>query len=162
MNKYFGGLFLVLTTFDMGIKQYVEETFKRGEKRETVISGLEFRRVHNKGFFLDSLDKYPKIIKSVSAILGGMIAIFDYQLFKRRGRWRTKLGMTILSAGAFSNIFDRLVRGYVVDYLGLKCKNSKLSKITANLADLYIVIGSTILPAIKGKTEGRNGNTDKK
>ena len=160
MSKYFGGLFLVLTTFDMGIKQYVEETFKRGEKKATVIPGLEFRRVHNKGFFLDSLDKYPKIIKSVSAILGGMIAIYDYQLFTKRGKLREKLGMTILSAGAFSNIFDRLVRGYVVDYFGIK--NSKLSKITANLADVYIMAGSTILSAIKGKTEGRNGNTDKK
>jgi len=160
MNKCFGGLFLVLTTFDMGIKQYVEETFKKGEKRDAVIPGFEFRRVHNKGFFLDSLDKYPKVIKSVSAILGGMIAIYDYHLFKKRGKLRTKFGVTILSAGAFSNIFDRLVRGYVVDYFGIK--NSKLSKITANLADVYIMIGSAVLSVVKGKTEGRNGNTDKK
>ena len=160
MNKYFGGLFLVFTTFDMGIKQYVEETFKKGEKRATVIPGLELRRVHNKGFFLDSLDKYPKIVKNVSVILGGLIAIYDYQLFTKRGKWGKKFGMTILSAGAFSNIFDRLIRGYVVDYLGVK--NSKLSKITANLADLYIAVGCSILPAIKGKTEGRNANTDKK
>lgn len=162
MNKYFGGLFLILTTFDMGMKQYVEETFKKGEERSTVVPGLVFRRVHNRGFFLNALDKYPAVIKSVSAILGGLIAIGDYQLFMKRGKWKRKLGMTFLSAGALSNIFDRLVRGYVVDYFGVKCKNSKLSKITANLADLYIVIGSTILPAVKGKTEGRNGNTDKK
>ena len=78
-----------------------------------------------------------------------MIAIYDYQLFTKRGKLREKLGMTILSAGAFSNIFDRLVRGYVVDYFGIK--NSKLSKITANLADVYILIGSLILSAAKTK-----------
>lgn len=144
MNKYFASLFLALTTLDMGIKQYVEETFKKGEDQNTKVPKLVFRRVHNKGFCLNVLDKYPVIIKSVSAGLCGAIGGYAYQLFHKRGKWIEKLGVTILGAGAFSNTFDRLVRGYVVDYFGIEYKNSKLSKITANLADIYILIGSTV------------------
>ena len=166
MNKYFASLFLALTTFDMGIKQYIEDTFRKGEERGTEGSKMVIRRVHNKGFCLNTLDKHPAIIKSVSGVLCGTIGAYAYDLFRKRGQWIKKLGMTFLGAGAFSNIFDRLVRGYVVDYYGFKHKNSKLSKITANLADLYVVIGSTIILAVKAafykKAEGRNGDTDKK
>ena len=66
-------------------------------------------------------------------------------------KWGEKFGITVLGAGAFSNTFDRLVRGYVVDYFGVRCKNSKLSKITANLADLYILTGVSILTVSKEK-----------
>ena len=160
MNKYFWSLFLALTTFDMGIKQYIEDTFRKGEERGTTDSKIVIRRVHNKGFCLNTLDKYPMIIKSVSGALCGAIGAYAFRLFQERGQWGKKLGITFLGAGAFSNTFDRLVRGYVVDYYGLKCKNSKLSKITANLADLYVVIGSTIY--CYKKAEEHNGDTDKK
>lgn len=150
-NKYFAALFIVLTTLDMGIKEHVEETFKKGEERNTNIPKLVIRRVHNKGFCLNMLDKYPIIIKTVSAGLCGAIGRYAYKLFGKRGRWVEKLGVTVLSAGAFSNTFDRLVRGYVVDYFGIERKNSKLSKITTNIADLYVVIGSALLTVTAGK-----------
>ena len=150
-NKYFAGLFLVLTTFDMGVKQYVEDTFRKGEDRKTTVPKLVFRRVHNKGFCLNTLDKYPTLIKGVSASLCGIIGTKAYQLFQKKGRWMEKLGVTVLGAGAFSNTFDRIARGYVVDYFGIVCKNSKLSKITANLADVYVLAGSTILTLLKRK-----------
>ena len=149
MNKYFLNLFLALTTFDLGIKQYIEDTFRKGEERGTTDSKIVIRKVHNKGFCLNALDKYPMIIKSVSGVLCGAIGAFAFQLFQKRGQWGKKLGMTFLGAGAISNTFDRLVRGYVVDYYGFGFKNSKLSKITANLADLYVVIGSAIILAVK-------------
>ena len=151
LNKYFAALFIVLVTVDMGVKQQVEETFKKGEDQNTKVPKLVLRRVHNKGFCLNVMDKYPMIIKSVSAGMCGIIGTKAYQLFQKRGRWIEKLGMTVLGAGAFSNTFDRLVRGYVVDYFGFKIKNSKLSKITANLADIYVLAGMSSLFTSKEK-----------
>lgn len=166
MKKYFASLFILLTTFDMGIKEYVEEHFEKKTEKETVIPKVVLRKVHNKGFCLDTLDKYPGVVKGASAVISGMIGIQAYSLFQKRGSWMEKLGITILGAGAFSNTFDRIGRGYVVDYFGVKIKNSKLSKITANLADVYILAGSAILFAMQSvlgkKTEERNGDTDKK
>ncbi len=145
MRKHFLSLFLVLVTLDMGIKQYIEETFRKGEERGSADSKLILRRVHNKGFFLDTLDQYPTLIKSATVCMVSCIAAMDYRLFQKKRRWAEKLGMIFFSAGALSNTFDRLVRGYVVDYFSIRSKNSKLSKITANLADIYIAVGGCIL-----------------
>ena len=152
-NKYFAGLFVALTTLDMGIKQHVEENFKKGENKNTKVPKLIFRKVHNKGFCLNTLDKYPTVVRSTSAALCGVVGGYAYKIFDKRGTWLEKQGITILGAGAVSNTFDRLARGYVVDYFGIKTKNSKLSKITANLADIYVLFGTMILLAAKGKKE---------
>lgn len=145
MLIYFFGLFAVLFCVDMGIKQYIEEKFDSREERDTIIDKVVLRKVHNKGFFMNSLDKYPKIVKGSSLVLGILLLIYNIQLFAERGRFLEKLGMVILSAGAASNIFDRLVRGKVVDYIGFKSKIKYLRTLTANLADFFVVIGAVLV-----------------
>lgn len=139
-----GGLLVALICVDMGIKQYIEDTFELSEERETIIDKVVLRKVYNKGFLLNTLDKRPKIVKGCSAVVAIGIIIYDIWLFLRKGRWFQKLGMVFLTAGAFSNVYDRLVRGKVIDYIGIQWKNSRLAKITANLADVYVVIGALI------------------
>ena len=50
-----------------------------------------------------------------------------------------------MSAGAWSNTFDRLARGYVIDYVGFDVKDPKAAKITYNLGDFFIAAGAVIL-----------------
>ena len=63
----------------------------------------------------------------------------------RRGSYLRQFGMTLLSAGAASNIFDRLVRGKVIDYIGIRTGQRHLDRITANLGDCFIACGGLIL-----------------
>ena len=53
--------------------------------------------------------------------------------------------MVFLSAGAASNIYDRLERGKVIDYIGVKSRNKFLSRLTANLADMYVALGAVLI-----------------
>ena len=62
-----------------------------------------------------------------------------------------KLGMAILGAGASSNIFDRLSRGKVIDYIGIRSKNQFLARLTANLGDFYILLGAVLLALKNGR-----------
>ena len=57
----------------------------------------------------------------------------------------TKTAWTLLSAGAISNTYDRIVRGKVVDYIGIRSDHEILGDVTANLADVYILIGSVLM-----------------
>ena len=50
-----------------------------------------------------------------------------------------------MTAGAWSNTFDRWVRGYVIDYLGVQTKWKKVTAITCNLAALLIGAGSILV-----------------
>lgn len=135
------GMFLVLICFDMGIKQYIEDTFKEGEERTTVYDKVVLRKVYNQGFAFNLMDKYPAIIKWSSIGSAVWLLLYDLLIFFDKGKRFLKFGLTFVSAGAISNIYDRLIRGKVIDYIGVKSKSSYLSKLTANLADLYIVIG---------------------
>lgn len=145
MLAAFGGMLVVLLCVDMGIKQYIEDTFDRREERKSVVSGIVLRKVYNRGFLLSTLEKYPQIVKGVSAVTGVVILFYDLLLFLKKGKWLEKTGMLFLTAGAASNIYDRLVRKKVIDYIGFQSKNKFLSSLTANLADFYIVIGAVLV-----------------
>lgn len=147
-------IFLVLVCLDMGIKQYIEDTFEKDEERKTVIDGLVLRKVYNKGFAFNLMDDHPETIRSSSVCAGIGLLLYNSLLFFTKGKRVRKLGMLFVTAGAFSNIYDRLIREKVIDYIGIECKNSYLSKLTANLADIYIVIG-TILVTISRMTHGK-------
>ena len=145
MLVHLGGLFLALTCLDMGIKQYVESTFRENEERETVIENVVLRKVYNGGFAFGFLKNRPKVIKIASVLAGTGVLAYDVRLFLKKGKWIQKLGMVAVSAGAVSNIYDRLARGKVIDYIGIRSKNQFLARLTANLGDFYILLGAVLL-----------------
>ena len=49
-----------------------------------------------------------------------------------------------MAAGSISNMFDRLVRGHVVDYVGFRLEDKHLEGITYNFADFFIAAGAVI------------------
>lgn len=145
MLAAYGGLFAGLLTLDLGIKQHIEDTFDKRQEEDTVLKHVVLRKVYNKGFMLDTLDQYPKLIRGSSAAAAVLLIFSNVRLFLKRGKWLEKLGMVFVSAGAASNIYDRLARGKVIDYIGFKSRNTFLATITANLADFYVVIGAVIV-----------------
>lgn len=144
MCSWMMGLFAVLLGTDEAVKQQVEERLEPGEKREYFGGRIIIRKVYNRGFLLNLLDKYPDVIKGASIAAGLGVLFYDILIFRKKGRYMEKLGMTFLSAGAASNIFDRLVRGKVIDYIGVRTDKELLSRITANLGDFYIAVGALI------------------
>ena len=145
MLAAFGGMLVVFLCVDMGIKQYIEDTFDRREERKCIVPGLVLRKVYNCGFLLSTLEKYPKIVQGASAVTGVAILFYDLLLFLKKGKWLEKAGMIFLTAGAASNIYVRLVRKKVIDYIGFQSKNKFLSSLTANLADFYVIIGAVLV-----------------
>lgn len=143
MRKHLCGLFLLLVCSDMGAKQYVEDTFRPGEEKKTILGKVVLRKVYNEGFAMNTLERYPAVVKGASAAMGAGIAARDAWLLAQKGRRLQKLGMTLLSAGAFSNIYDRLIRGKVIDYIGVESEK-KRGQITVNLADFYILLGAVL------------------
>ena len=54
-----------------------------------------------------------------------------------------KIALTFAIGGALSNLYDRMVRGYVIDYFSIQWK--KLTKVVFNLGDLFIFAGAVLL-----------------
>ncbi len=138
-------IFAVFFGLDVVIKQHVEENMNPGEKRELFGDAVIIRKVYNRGFLLNILDNHPAIVKGATMVTGIGVLVYDVFVFLGKGHLVKKLGMTLLSAGAASNSFDRLVRGKVIDYIGFRNQKKFLARITANLADFYIACGGVLL-----------------
>lgn len=126
------------------LKQRVEDQLEEGEVRSYLKDRLVIRKVYNRGFIFSSLEDKNLLVKGVSVVAGVFVFLMDIWA-ERYGSLQEKLGMTLLSAGAASNIFDRLVRGKVIDYIAVRTKNTRIKKITANLGDIYIALGAILI-----------------
>ena len=103
------------------------------------------RKVYNKGAMLNLLESRPDILKWISALLGAATLLYDALLLRKPRRFVKKTGMMLFTGGAFSNIFDRFLRGRVIDYIGFQTRWQKLTEITYNLGDFAIFAGTALV-----------------
>ena len=148
MIKMSGLLFLMkacgLAFMDVGIKTYIESKFHKGETKNILNGKIQIRRVHNKGMAFNVLDHEPELVKTISCGVTGILTLYYLYVLSKRGSFIKKVGLTLLVGGAWSNNFDRIFRGYVVDYIGFNSKWDKLNNLTFNLADFAILIGTDL------------------
>lgn len=135
---------------DMILKKTVEDKLEPGEEHKLFHGRILLRRVYNYGAMLNILSDHPKIIKSTSLLLGAGMLICDMVFWPLRGRHIQKLGLSLFTGGALSNIFDRLIRGRVVDYFGIQTRWKRFTDITFNLGDLFIFTGALLVSVFPG------------
>ena len=138
-------LIVLVAGIDLACKWYVDSKFKRGETLTFCKEKLTVRKVHNKGMMLNVLEKRPEIVKTGSFIALVMALMYQMFLFTTQGRLREKIGVALISGGALSNTFDRIKRGYVVDYIGFNFKWKKAANVTYNLGDFAIFAGTILV-----------------
>lgn len=135
-----------LAAADQALKSYVEQNMEQGEERP-IKGRFVLRSVRNKGMCLNLLQEKPKLVKRLSAAAALAVTVLQAASLLRKGRFLRRQGFALISAGAWSNTFDRWTKDGVVDYIGIKCGSERLSQITYNLADFYIFAGSAVLTA---------------
>lgn len=136
-----------LAALDLAVKAEIEaeevDTFPRD--LPAARGWIRLHRNHNSGFPFGVLRRRPDLVKGlplmvVSALIGALAA-----LSLRKGALLEKLGLAVTIGGALSNTYDRLVRGYVVDYFTIEWK--KLRQVVFNLGDLFIFVGALLVLA---------------
>ena len=74
------------------------------------------------------LSENQTAVRYLSLAAAGIVTVCQAVVsFRRKGFWK-KQGLALMSAGAWSNTFDRLARGYVIDYVGFDVKDPKSCK----------------------------------
>ena len=131
---------------DQIMKSYVEQNLEKGEERP-LTDRIVLRKVHNKGMCLNALDQKPALVKRLSLVSTLIFTgVYLLTLFREKGFW-IKKGLSLITAGAWSNTLDRCMKGYVVDYIGFRFGNEKAEAVTYNLADFFVAAGSMITAA---------------
>lgn len=136
---------LCLTLVDIAAKSLIEGSMRRGEERTIGKGKLVLRKVYNRGMCLNLFEKNPEFVKGASAAVTILLTIYQCVTLMRKKRALKKVGLSLMTAGAWSNTFDRWVRGYVIDFIGFKTKWKKITQITYNLGDFFIGAGAVLL-----------------
>jgi signal peptidase II len=134
-------LIAIIFITDFKIKEFIEEK-KEMHKSEEILNGkIIIERYHNKGVMLNFLENNVHLVKVVSLSLFGILLLFFATLLPRKENRIMKLALSFIIGGASNNIYDRVKRGYVVDYFSFKF----LKKVVFNISDICIFVGSFII-----------------
>lgn len=131
---------------DFYLKTWIEIK-KKDDLPITVADGrIELRRLHNKGLAGSRLQDNPKKATLISALAFIACLLLSLPRLFRKGSCGEKTALALILGGAAGNLFDRIGRGYVVDFLSFpKAKLKLIRKYVYNLADICIFLGSLIL-----------------
>ena len=133
----------VLTCIDIVVK-YAINSMDNKDLPRNIANKIEIDKFHNKGMPFGKMKENQRVVKYVpifitSVLLGGLSF-----LLPQKGNKIKKISLGLIIAGSLSNIFDRFTRGYVVDYIRIKVKG--FDKVIFNLGDIFIVLGSLMMP----------------
>ncbi|MCD8223693.1 MAG: signal peptidase II [Clostridiales bacterium] len=141
-------LYTILTVLAAGLDQlcktWVEEqrqeTFPRAMERTK--GKITLYRNHNSGFPFGFMKEYGQAVRMVPLMTVSMLTGIFLFLSGKKG-WRLhKTALALLLGGAASNLYDRWVRRYVVDYFSIQA--GFLKKVVFNLGDMFVFLGSAL------------------
>ena len=138
MNSFIILVFFVF--FDLITKFFIKNNFLINESKQ-LNSFLDIVYIQNYGVsfgFLSGLVSYWVLV-----ILGLLVTSLIYYLMIRSYKRLEKLAYFIIIIGALSNILDRIINSYVVDFISLHYYDFYWPAF--NLADIYITIGIIML-----------------
>lgn len=141
-------LWLALLVFiaDISIKLLVMNQMDYGwDNRIEVTSFFNLLYVHNYGAafsFLSNQSGWQRWLFSMIALVVVVALMFLMRKQQATEKWNNSAYAMIIG-GATGNVFDRLVHGFVVDYLDFYWKNYHFAAF--NLADSAICIGAAML-----------------
>lgn len=104
-----------------------------------IISGLlNITYIENTGMAFSMGNLIPSIIINIITIVFIVILIVYNN---KKMKLTTLLSLILVLAGGISNLIDRIIRGYVIDYIDF---NPIIKSPIFNLADIFIFVGCTL------------------
>jgi len=142
MKKYFNNkifyfaLILILISLDQFSKIYLYYNYNKLLNKDFLIFTIEFVRNYGAAFNILSGSRiFLSCISVISSI------ILSYFIFTRENKIINKYGLSFILAGSIGNGIDRILNGYVIDFIKIKFIQFPVF----NIADIVINIGVFIL-----------------
>jgi signal peptidase II len=115
----------------------------RGQPPRSLISGvLDLRYTENRDVGFSLLRAVPEGVRKPLIFAGvgaGLLVLGALWWQRRSARWPEHVAYSLLLAGGLGNLSDRLLRGYVVDFVYLHYWP------VFNMADVFLVVGAGLV-----------------
>ena len=129
---------------DYCIKAYVERT-KAPNISESKCNGkIVIRHTRNYGTAGGRLKDKPKLVCTLHGLSMLLVSAAYIKLLLSDGNSLLKLAGACLLGGGASNLFDRLKKGYVTDYVSFNVPVTSIRRLVFNISDFFIFAGGII------------------
>jgi len=140
------GTMAAVVAVDQVTKAIVRQLLPLGESRNVIPELLDLTHVHNTGAafgLLNAVDfPYKPIVMIVIAAVA-LVAIASYATQLGFHERLARFGLALILGGAFGNLIDRAVAGYVVDFVDVYWGTTHFWAF--NVADSAITIGAILV-----------------
>ncbi len=133
---------------DRVTKAVIEQTMTLWDARVVIPGFFQIIRTENRGAAFSMLADASETVRMVvliglSVAILAMIARFLWTSSGRAEPWSLRLGLALVLGGALGNVYDRLLRGAVTDFLDVYIGNAHWP--TFNVADSAISVGAALM-----------------
>ena len=139
-------LALVVLALDQWTKGLAQAQLEYGRPVQ-VLPVLNFTLQYNSGaavrFLSDAGGWQRWFLSAVAAVASVALCVWLARL--RRDEWLTGLSLALVLGGALGNLWDRLLMGFVVDFISVHWADAYFP--TFNLADSAITVGAGLMIA---------------
>ncbi len=136
---------VMLIALDQATKSWAVDWLKARQSVEIFSGFLNFTYLENRGAAFGLLQGQKIFFSVVTFLIVGVMILY---LQKNKGKRALNIVGMLIIAGAIGNLIDRIMRGYVVDFIDFR----GIWIYVFNVADIYVVCG-TIWMAILLLTE---------
>ncbi len=145
----FEGIMVLAAAADQAAKTWVEARDAKEFPRMMKNTGgrVMLYRNHNLGFPFGLCKGEKELVRMVPLVVTSMLGGVFLYLERRRKRPAARFALALTIGGSISNLYDRYVRRYVVDYFSLQF--GPLKKVVFNLGDLCVFFGAGILAVLE-------------
>ena len=137
------GVAFAVIVLDQLTKAMIVATFNLGDAR-VVTPFFDIVRAHNRGAAFSFLNDASGWQRWFFVGLGLAAAVFIVWLLARHGGQRLfGWALALILGGALGNVIDRLLHGYVIDFIQVHWRDSYFPSF--NVADSAITLGAALL-----------------
>lgn len=142
MNLLYGFIFLSSIISDQLTKLWAVNVLKDGSSIKIIGNFLRFTYAENKGAAFSILQNQRWFFVIITTV---MLIVLAYIFFKTKNLNKlSKLSIVMISGGAIGNFIDRLMLGYVIDFIDVRFGNFYNFPIF-NIADSFVVCGTILM-----------------
>lgn len=134
-------LVIFIFTLEYFIKRHMDQVRTLQQQRPLAGGRLVLKKYYNTGAAGNAFKRHPGYVRCIhTAALLFVAAAMVYTLPKKGAR-AVKTGLAFLAGGGLSNLYDRLRKGYVVDYFSFGAGPKWFRRLVFNLADFFVFAG---------------------